>query len=279
MPDPADGATTVWPSSTLTWLGGTAAYEHHLYLGEDMDLVRQGAVEVDKGVLEDPGFDPNGLAEATMYYWRVDEISLDSATEGEVWSFTTVVPVEDFESYSDDMDAGEAVFQTWLDGIENGTGSVVGYFESVNGTFNETGIVHGGGQSMPLDYNNVNAPHYSETERTFDPAQNWTTGGVETLVLNVRGRPANDAAPLYVTIQDSADGAGRAVYPDGAVVKNDDWVEWQIPFSTFIDAGVNMAAVKTMVIGVGDPDNPVAGPTGLLYIDDIALAISGSAQE
>jgi len=36
--------------------------------------------------------------------------------------------------------------------------------------------------------------------------------------------------------------------------------------------------VEKMVIGVGDPDAPVAGPTGLLFIDDMALAITPPAE-
>jgi hypothetical protein len=36
--------------------------------------------------------------------------------------------VDDFESYTDDMDAGKAIFQTWDDGYEvAANGSVVGY--------------------------------------------------------------------------------------------------------------------------------------------------------
>jgi regulation of enolase protein 1 (concanavalin A-like superfamily) len=43
---------------------------------------------------------------------------------------------------------------------------------------------------MPLEYNNVKTPFYSETERTFDPLQDWTTHGADTLVLYFRGYPA-----------------------------------------------------------------------------------------
>ena len=63
--------------------------------------------------------------------------------------------------------------------------------------FAEQKIVHGGKQSMPLDYNNVKSPFYSEAEREFAPAQDWTADGVDTLVLYVRGQRINKAAPLY----------------------------------------------------------------------------------
>jgi hypothetical protein len=34
-------------------------------------------------------------------------------------------------------------------------------------------------------------------------------------------------------------------------------------------AGVNLAAVKKLTVGVGDKANPKAGAAGMLYIDDI----------
>ena len=37
--------------------------------------------------------------------------------------------------------------------------------------FAEQTIVHGGKQSMPLDYNNVKTPFYSEAEREFAPGR------------------------------------------------------------------------------------------------------------
>ena len=56
--------------------------------------------------------------------------------------------------------------------------------------FAEQTIIHGGKQSMPMEYNNVKTPYYSEATRTFDTAQNWTTNGADTLSLWFRGRAA-----------------------------------------------------------------------------------------
>ena len=47
------------------------------------------------------------------------------------------------------------------------------------------------------------------------------------------------------------------------------WIKWTIPLSEF--AGVDLAAITRMYIGVGDRENPQAGGTGLIYIDDICL--------
>jgi len=222
-----------------------------------------------------------GVEWGQVYYWRIDEVDTDGAvSQGSLWTFTVAdyLIVDDFEGYTDDMDAGEAIWQTWIDGLTNNTGSIVGYFEA---PFAERTIVHGGKQSMPLDYNNIVAPYYSEAERTWDTAQDWTVYDVDTLVLHYRGRPApsvdidgnplpgNSPQELYVTIQDSSNKIDTFVHSDPAAVNATAWTEWKIPLSDF--AGVNMSRVKKMVIGVGDPANPTPDGNGLLYIDDIWL--------
>jgi len=178
--------------------------------------------------------------------------------------------VDDFESYTDEE--GMEVFSTWIDGWSTGTnGSVVGYLEAQNATFGETVIVHGGGQSMPLEYDNTVAPFYSEAERVFEPRQDWTIDGLGTLVLYVRGQFSNAAAPLYVGLADSSNRKAFVMHPDETVATTNQWNEWQIPLSRFADDGVNLAAVTTMYIGLGDRNASVAGGTGLVFVDDIQL--------
>ena len=83
--------------------------------------------------------------------------------------------VDDMESYTDDE--GNRIYETWVDGWTNSTGSVVG---NTTAPFAERTIVHGGKQAMPMDYNNAKTPFYSEAEQTFAPLQNWTGNGVDT---------------------------------------------------------------------------------------------------
>jgi len=186
-PDPPDGATTVAPAAVLKWSSGMGAVQHHLYFSDSRDAVAQRAASTDKGLLAlaDATFTPGNLQGATTYYWCVDEIVSGAAVRaGPVWSFTTWMTVDDFESYTDKD--GNTIYDAWIDGVTNGlSGSQVGY---PNAPFAEQKIVHGGLQSMPLDFNNMLAPFYSEAERTFSPTQDWTTGGTEALVLYVQGR-------------------------------------------------------------------------------------------
>jgi hypothetical protein len=264
-PAPADGSNDAAQTLVLTWLPGQTAVKHHLYFGDSNDAVAQGAADVDKGELTDPTFTPEALESLTTYYWRVDETVADGAVRtGPVWKFTTCMSVDDFESYTDDE--GNRIYEAWIDGWTNGTGSMVG---NAVAPFAEQTIVNSGLQSMPLDYNNVASPNYSEAEREFSPVQDWTVNGADTLVLSVRGRAGNAAAPLYVVVEDSAQNIGIVAYPDTSITTATTWTQWKIPLSSF--AGVNMAKVKKMYIDVGDRDTPVPGGAGRIYIDDIRV--------
>jgi hypothetical protein len=195
-PSPAKEAVDVPQTPVLSWMAGEKAVQHEVYFGDDAAAVAAADTgsPLFMGRQDGTTFEPDALEWNTTYYWRVDEVNpaeSDSPWVGRVWSFTTAdfLVVEDFESYTDVQ--GERIYEAWVDGLTDGTnGSTVGYLEAVNGTFGETAIVHGGRQSMPLDYNNVAVPFYSEAARKFSPVQNWTVEGVDTLSLWVRGYPA-----------------------------------------------------------------------------------------
>ena len=195
-PQPADGAKAVSPTTGLSWMPGVGAARHHLYLSDDPDAVAQGTAAADKGELDDPNFAPGGLDGAVTYYWRVDETGIDGTIQtGLVWSFTTCILVDDFESYNDDEGTDTRIYETWIDGLTNGTTSTVGNWDP---PFAEQGIVHGGRQSMPIDYNSINQPYYAEAEREFSPLQDWAAHEVNDLSLWFRGRTA-PVAPVEET--------------------------------------------------------------------------------
>jgi hypothetical protein len=50
-----------------------------------------------------------------------------------------------------------------------------------------------------------------------------------------------------------------------------EWRKWHIALADVRAAGVDVAAVQKMVIGVGERNNPKPGGTGRIYIDDIRL--------
>jgi hypothetical protein len=271
LPEPADGDNEVSPAPTLTWQPGQTAIKHHLYLSDDVDAVSQAAAAADEGEVTEASFTPEALDSLTTYYWRVDEVvPPDVVRPGNVWSFTTYLPVDDFESYNDEENKGTRIYETWLDGWSDGSsGSIVGNTEP---PFAEQTVVHGGLQSMPLDYNNVNAPFYSEAEREFAPAEDWTVNDANMLVLYVRGSINNGPAPLYVALQDASNHTASTVHPDPGVLTSTKWTAWKIPLSDF--AGVNAARVKKLIIGLGDKDHPAPGGAGRIFIDDIYVVRS-----
>jgi hypothetical protein len=269
-PQPVHRATDAPLAPILTWMPGQGALGHQLYFSDDFGAVSQAAAEADKGTfdLTAETFTPEVLKPLTTYWWKVDEsLAGGGVTPGPVWNFTTGLPVDDFESYNDEEDQGTRIYETWSDGYADGSsGSIVG---NVDPPFAEQTIVHNGLQSMPLDYNNVNAPFYSEAWREFSPAADWTVGDVNALVLFVQGKLTNDVVPLYIALEDSSQHLGTVVHPDPKVVTATAWVNWKVPLTDF--EGVNLARVKKMYIGLGDKASPVQGGVGRLYIDDIEL--------
>ncbi|HQN32216.1 MAG TPA: PA14 domain-containing protein [Sedimentisphaerales bacterium] len=192
-PQPADGAADVEVGTALAWRSGREAASHEVYLGADPDALALA------GTVSSATFAP-ALEFGSIYYWQVVEVNeADAVTAwtGDLWSFSTqdYASIDGFETYNDDIEAGTAIFDTWLDGWVNDTGSTVGYIET---PFAEKSIVHGGSQSMPFQYDNATSPFYSEAWREFETAQNWTGNGADTLVLYVRGN-----APSF---KETADG-------------------------------------------------------------------------
>jgi hypothetical protein len=294
-PDPWDGARDVPSPLTLQWIGGGAEFCHDVYFGDDEAAVAKATSETQgiyrgRQTVEMVTYNPGTLEWGKTYYWRIDEVNPDDPAghrKGDVWSFTTagfiiVSVLDDFESYTDDMNAGQAIFQTWFDGLGcwtdpndpnttipgNGTGSTVGYWSA---PFAEQWIVHGGGQSMPTDYNNVSEPWYSEAERTWEMPQDWTIDGGDTVTLYFLAEAINDPEPLYVGIEDSGGRMAVVVHADAEAVLATRWQKWRIALADVQAADVDVAAVRKMVIGVGDRENPIPGGTGRIYIDDIRL--------
>jgi hypothetical protein len=273
-PYPGNGAVDVPQDAVLHWTAGDKAAKHEIYFGDSREAVADGTASVTSQARNQVFFDPGGLEWNKTYYWRVDEVNdADSGSpwKGNVWSFTTAnfVVVDDFESYTDDEN--NPIFDTWIDGWVNNSGSLVGYTEA---PFTEQVIVQSGRQSMPLDYNNVESPFYSEAEREWPSAQDWTVNGGDTLVLFVRGKSQNDASqPLYIVLTDQSGTSGTVVSSDAALLTATTWTEWRIGLSEF---GVNAAAVQKMVIGIGNRDTPAAAGAGLIYIDTIKVVPSAA---
>jgi hypothetical protein len=278
-PNPASGNTSVAVDAALSWRAGREAASHKVYLSNDKQAVANGTAPV--ATTGESRYRSGSLEFGRTYYWKVTEANEarnPQLWEGEVWSFSTIeyATVDDFESYTDKE--GSRIYETWIDGMTNGnSGSVVGHLQA---PFAEQTIVHGGRQSMPLEYNNVKTPFYSEAERVFKTPQDWTANGADTLALYFRGvaQPSNGPAPLYVVIEDKAGRKTLVVHPDPGATATATWQQWRVPLSGISSAGVNLAVVKKLTLGVGDRASPKPGATGKLYIDDIGVGRPAAGQ-
>jgi hypothetical protein len=266
-PSPDSGATDVDVDVTLGWRAGRQATTHDVYMSADEQAVIDGTAPVT--AVTEASHGPLSLDMGSTYYWRVDEVN-DTETpttwQGDIGSFLTqeFLVVDDFESYND-IEAGQEgsnlIYLTWVDGFDNpsANGSTIGYTQAFQPTM-ESGIVHGGKQSVPLLYDNSVASLSEVTVNTADLAigRDWTKGGAKTLGFWFHGAAGN-TGQLYVKVN------GVKVLYDGdagnlAAVA---WQPWNIDLTTL---GVNLQSVTTLTIGIDGN-----GTGGSLYFDDIRL--------
>ncbi len=199
-PSPSDGSTPDIDNATpLTWTAGDSASSHEVYFGADRDAVKNADTSDTTGIYRGgqsgTSFTPAEGVEwgAGPFYWRVDENNTDgTVTTGKVWSFAVAdfILVDDFESYTDNDAANEAIWQSWIDGFGVPTnGSQAG---NEFPPYAEQAIVNSGSQSsqsMPLSFNNTAGVTDSRAEMTLTAPRDWTAHGVGVLSLWFRGYP------------------------------------------------------------------------------------------
>jgi regulation of enolase protein 1 (concanavalin A-like superfamily) len=228
-PNPFDGKDEVSRTPVLNWKKGLYSDSRNIYLGTNFNDVNEASVTDPRDVLvatnyETTSFQPETLDYGKTYYWRVNEVNTagDSTIyKGDVWNFTVVnfILVENFEGFDD---ANNIIYETWGDYAVNNTGMTVGYFDP---PYTEQDIIHSGKQSMPLYYDNDGTVNegtalektgtlfYSEAERQWTDAQDWTIDEIETLSIWFMGqRPymgyfSEDPAGTY-----ALRGAGEDIY-------------------------------------------------------------------
>ncbi|MBM4024420.1 MAG: hypothetical protein FJ280_03315 [Planctomycetes bacterium] len=260
---PHNAEIDVRAAEMLEWAAGKGATRHDVYFGSSRDAVEAADTRAPeyKGRQTQTSFSLAGLVAfgGGSYFWRIDEVGADGTTihKGRVWTF--VVPayliVDNMESYTDDE--GNRIYEAWIDGWTNKTGSTVG---NLVAPFAERTIVHSGRQAMPIDYNNIGSPFYSEAQMTLAPVQNWTDYGTTNLSLWFRGNPigfvdkGNAAFTVGASghdIWDNADdfrfvfkrlnGNGSVTVRVDSLVNTHAWAKAGVMIRESLDAGSPMA--------------------------------------
>lgn len=241
---PADGATDVSVMPTLAWKEAAFATGRQLWFGEP------GQLQMIEEAVEGTTYTMDLLESGHTYQWRVDQVGAGGTVVGHTREFTTgdILPVEDFESYAGNAD----IASTWVHNIEG--------FDYV---FLDTGTVNQGAKAMRLEYQNQYEPYMTAATRTFATPQDWTTIDPTALTLTFRGKRDNVEQRLYVSVEDAAGNEKTVAHPHNFAVQSEPWRTWEIELSEFTDAGVDLAAVQKLTIGLGD------GTTSSQEIDDV----------
>jgi hypothetical protein len=266
-PNPPSGEIDIPLDLDLTWRAGREAAAHDVYFSDDLQAVEDGTAPVT--TVTEAGHGPLALDLGKTYFWRIDEVN-DAETpalwKGQIWDFTTIesLVVDDFEAYTDDDAAGQAIWQAWIDGFEvDENGSQVGYLVP---PYAERTIVHGGRQSMPLLYDNsLGSVTYSEATLELTSQRDFTARGAKQLSLWFRGYPASvgsfteGPAGTFTLTASGADiwnqadefhyaykqlsGTGSIIARVESVEQTDVWAKAGVMIRETLDAGSKFAAV------------------------------------
>lgn len=176
-PNPADQATNVLLTASLSWTAGSRAISHNVYFGTS-------SPGTFRGNQAGTTFNPGTLANNTTYYWRIDEVNAFGTTTGAVWNFTT-----------------EAAFPVVISNVNppnNAVGSnvlAVGQLIYTDRTYAFTSVASLGGKTYIMTANNdkqstassyltftVNqdATVYVAHDNTITPKPSWLSSFTDT---------------------------------------------------------------------------------------------------
>ncbi len=95
-PNPEAGAMGVPVNPTLQWNTASYATSYDIYIGPTLTEVQDAnslTVGIYQGNVTQNTFIPGVMAGETQHFWRVDSVNISGTTAGNVWGFTTSIPV------------------------------------------------------------------------------------------------------------------------------------------------------------------------------------------
>jgi glucuronoarabinoxylan endo-1,4-beta-xylanase len=135
-PSPAGGASGIALNATLSWMPGSNALTHAVYLGINSNAVAQAtpASQEFQGVFSAANC-TQSLAAGLTHFWRVDEIAGISTNLGTVWSFSTVASSANFILNASDV-LNTSSFNTIGNWVTNGTSNAATIPPGPGGAYN-----------------------------------------------------------------------------------------------------------------------------------------------
>jgi len=267
LPTPNDRAKNQPPKLTLSWVPGSGALYHDVYVGDSLEEVTKADRDnrdVYKGRQDvaDIAYDLSNLADGKTLYWRIDEVSDKQIHKGEVWSFTVydrrLATFEDYKST-------DALASQW---IATDNGSV---------TLSETDA-RSGRQSLKLDSTDAESSDTCQVECTFPENQDWwsSTYAFRSLRVYFKGDRGNQFDRLYMAFEDNDWGSSRTVVQyegDPANLRKPEWTRWGIDLRRLVEnnPAFRLGHVKKMSLGIGQRSRGKSLGSGTIYFDDISL--------
>lgn len=250
-PSPWNGQAQSWNGKNgvdynetiLSWQPGDKALQHRIWFGaSDPNNMVEMAIQD----LGNEQYDPGSLMLNTTYYWRIDELNDDSTeTTGYLWQFTTDLADQIIEDPNDHQ---------WV------ANNAVAFIADPNF-----------GTNFAISYDTDVAPYYAEITHTFETVMDMTDGGGAAIAFDSISSKdvANNAAPIYMILEDEFSNSSRVVALDADTAELAYYRVTTLNFALSDFTGIDVSRVKKMTIGIGNSDAPETGKIGRLMIEDI----------
>ena len=169
---------------------------------------------------------------------------------------------------SSNVDSGTVIAAPYWVKIERMGETLTGYVSADGKTWTQMGTT-AIAMEAPVYIGLCVTSHTAGENRTFEFDNISATGGVSGVWKGavISASRHNSDQGLYVTVRDSA--GKQATATDAAAVTAANWTQVKIPLASL--AGVNLAKVQTLVVGVGSRSNPAADGKGRIFVDDIRV--------
>ncbi len=267
IPTPENGAKDRPPKLTLSWVPGSGAVHHDVYIGTSRDVVKNvdrenSGVYKGRQDVTDIDFDMSGLTDGKTYFWRVDEVTDEQIHQGEVWSFT--IYDRDLATF-EDYKSTDGLASRW---ILTGDGSVA---------LAQTDA-RSGRQSMKLELTDAKSSDRCQVGLTFPENQDWSssTYALRSLRVHFKGAPGNQFDKLTMAFEDNDWGSSRTVVEyegDPANFNKSTWTRWDIDLRRLLEnnPSFRLDHVKNMSLGIAQHAQAKAAGSGTIYFDDISI--------